>query len=128
MGPTVMPDPPTTLSRLNEMFAASTHGMMSRLASPCSRELGKATRRTSSERAASPCISPSTSRSGRLAASISIAVRIFTAEGASLVPIEMREWYEDKKKGMRVDGRATYGRFRRFQVNVDEKLAPVVKP
>jgi hypothetical protein len=26
-----------------------------------------------------------------------------------------------------VDGTATYGRFRQFQVKVDEKLAPVVK-
>jgi hypothetical protein len=44
-----------------------------------------------------------------------------------LVPIEMRERYEIRRDGSRVDGVATYGRFRQFQVNVDEKLAPVVK-
>ena len=44
-----------------------------------------------------------------------------------LVPIEMRERYEIHRDGSRVDGVATYGRFRQFQVNVDEKLAPVVK-
>jgi hypothetical protein len=44
-----------------------------------------------------------------------------------LVPIEMRERYENKTKGSWVDGRATYGRFRQFQVKVDEKLSPIVK-
>ncbi len=44
-----------------------------------------------------------------------------------LLPIEMRERYESKVKGSRVDGRATYGKFRQFQVTVDEKLAPIVK-
>jgi len=44
-----------------------------------------------------------------------------------LVPIEMRERYEAKKSGSLVDGHATYGRFRQFQVTVDEKLVPVIK-
>ena len=43
-----------------------------------------------------------------------------------LVPIEMRERY-DGIDGERIDGAATYGQFRQFQVKVDEKLAPVVK-
>ncbi len=44
-----------------------------------------------------------------------------------LVPIEMRERYDVKKSQSRVDGRATYGRFRQFQVTVDETLAPIKK-
>ena len=44
-----------------------------------------------------------------------------------LVPIEMRERYDIRRDSSRVDGTATYGRFRQFQVKVDEKLAPVVK-
>jgi hypothetical protein len=36
-----------------------------------------------------------------------------------LVPIEMRERYRNNK-GSAIDGAATYGRFRQFQVNVDE--------
>ena len=44
-----------------------------------------------------------------------------------LVPAEMRERYEIRRDGSRVDGTATYGRFRQFQVKVDEKLAPIVK-
>lgn len=42
-----------------------------------------------------------------------------------LVPIEMRERYEDKQRGSLVEGRATYGRFRQFQVKVDEKIGPI---
>jgi hypothetical protein len=42
-----------------------------------------------------------------------------------LVPIEMRERYEGKQRGSLVEGRATYGRFRQFQVKVDEKIAPI---
>jgi hypothetical protein len=45
-----------------------------------------------------------------------------------LVPVEMRERYETRKTGPRVDGTATYGRFRQFQVKVDEHIAPIVKP
>ena len=44
-----------------------------------------------------------------------------------LVPVEMRERYEIRRDGTRVDGTAAYGRFRRFQVKVDEKIAPIVK-
>jgi hypothetical protein len=36
-----------------------------------------------------------------------------------LVPVEMRENYRDRR-GARVEGVAEYGRFRQFQVNVDE--------
>lgn len=38
-----------------------------------------------------------------------------------LVPIEMRERYADRR-GARVDGTAEYGRFRQFQVSVDEQF------
>lgn len=37
-----------------------------------------------------------------------------------LVPIEMRERYDGKRSSSIVEGRATYGRFRQFQVNTDE--------
>jgi hypothetical protein len=43
-----------------------------------------------------------------------------------LVPIEMRERYDDQR-GARIEAVATYGRFRQFQVKVDEKFAPLVK-
>jgi hypothetical protein len=43
-----------------------------------------------------------------------------------LVPIEMREDYQDRR-GAHITAHATYGRFRQFQVNVDEKFMPVVK-
>ena len=36
------------------------------------------------------------------------------------VPIEMRERYQDVRGGSRVDGVATYSRFRQFQVHVEE--------
>jgi hypothetical protein len=42
-----------------------------------------------------------------------------------LVPIAMRERYLERRSGARVDGAATYGRYRRFQVKVDEKIAPI---
>jgi hypothetical protein len=44
-----------------------------------------------------------------------------------LVPIEMRERYQGKSNGSLVEGRASYGRFRQFQVKVDETLAPIKK-
>ena len=44
-----------------------------------------------------------------------------------LVPVEMRERYEVRRDLSRVSGTATYGRFRQFQVQVDEKLAPIKK-
>jgi hypothetical protein len=39
----------------------------------------------------------------------------------ALVPVEMRETYSDRR-GARVEGTAEYGRFRQFQVNVDEQF------
>jgi len=44
-----------------------------------------------------------------------------------VVPVEMRERYDVRRDGSRVDGVATYSRFRQFQVKVDEKIAPIVK-
>ena len=41
-----------------------------------------------------------------------------------LVPIEMRERYRNRRYGARVDGTATYSRFRRFEVQVQES-API---
>jgi hypothetical protein len=38
-----------------------------------------------------------------------------------LVPVEMRENYQDRS-GAHIEGVAEYGRFRQFQVNVDEKF------
>jgi hypothetical protein len=49
------------------------------------------------------------------------------AESGLLVPIQMRERYDLRRDRTRVTGEADYGRFRQFQVKVDEKLAPVVK-
>jgi hypothetical protein len=44
-----------------------------------------------------------------------------------LVPASMRERYDIRSDGSRVDGEASYTRYRQFQVKVDEKLAPIVK-
>jgi hypothetical protein len=44
-----------------------------------------------------------------------------------LVPVLMRERYDIRRDGSRVDGEASYSHFRQFQVRVDERLAPVVK-
>jgi hypothetical protein len=44
-----------------------------------------------------------------------------------LAPESMRERYDITRDHSRVDGEATYTKFRQFQVKVDEKLAPVVK-
>ena len=41
------------------------------------------------------------------------------------VPVEMRERYEVRKDGSKVEGTATYSKFRQFQVKVDEKIAPI---
>jgi len=57
---------------------------------------------------------------------VDVDYRIESALGL-LVPVEMRERYEIRRDGSRVDGTATYSRFRQFQVKVDEKLAPIVK-
>jgi hypothetical protein len=45
-----------------------------------------------------------------------------------LVPVEMRERYEGLTDGSHVEGTATYGRFRQFQVEVDEKIPAVTSP
>lgn len=37
-----------------------------------------------------------------------------------LAPVEMRERYENRRSGSRVEGTATYGSFRRFRVTVEE--------
>jgi hypothetical protein len=42
-----------------------------------------------------------------------------------LVPIAMRERYLERRSGIHIAGAATYGRFRQFQVKVDEKIAPI---
>ena len=37
-----------------------------------------------------------------------------------LVPIEMREWYDGRRSGSRIEAVAKYGKFRQFQVNTNE--------
>ena len=55
-----------------------------------------------------------------------IVVRYDAAPSMSLlVPVEMRERYENRRDSTRIDGAATYGTFRQFKVQVDEKLAPI---
>jgi hypothetical protein len=44
-----------------------------------------------------------------------------------LVPIEMRETYTAGRRAPRIEGTATYGRFRQFQVSIDERLGPIQK-
>jgi hypothetical protein len=39
-----------------------------------------------------------------------------------LVPIEMRERYEGRRYNSLIEGRATYGKFRQFQVNTNEQF------
>jgi hypothetical protein len=45
-----------------------------------------------------------------------------------LLPAEMRERYEGRRSKAVVEASASYGRFRRFQVNVDETFAPLRRP
>src|SRR5262249_27582951 len=42
-----------------------------------------------------------------------------------LVPVEMREHYDKLSDRSIIDALAAYGRFRQFQVRVDEKFAPI---
>ena len=50
-----------------------------------------------------------------------VTVRYGEAEGLNhLVPLEMRERYNNRRSGSRVEGTATYSRFRRFRVIVEE--------
>jgi hypothetical protein len=44
-----------------------------------------------------------------------------------LAPHEMTESYTQTADGSTVEGHATYSNFRRFQVKVDEKIAPIIK-
>ena len=41
-----------------------------------------------------------------------------------LVPIEMRERYEGRRDSTLIEGNATYGNFRQFQVRTEEHIAP----
>ena len=50
-----------------------------------------------------------------------IAVRFeHSEEMGHLVPVEMRERYDNRRERFRIEGTATYRRFRRFQVEVSE--------
>jgi hypothetical protein len=56
---------------------------------------------------------------GTVRATIDVSYRLDPLLGM-LVPADMRERYEGRRNGSRIEGRATYGRFRQFQVNTDE--------
>ena len=86
IGPMVTPPPEAVLSRLKEMLAESSVGMIRRFASPLILLRGNTLRRISSESAASPCISPSISRSGARCTISARARRIFSAEGMLIEP------------------------------------------
>jgi hypothetical protein len=60
-----------------------------------------------------------------LRAQIDVTYALEPAMGL-FVPREMREKYA-LKDGSTIEGKASYAKFRRYQVKVDEKLAPVVK-
>ena len=64
--------------------------------------------------------------SGTLRARIEVTYAPEAALGGMLVPSVMREKYT-MKDGAVIDGRASYSRFRRYQVQTDEKVAPVKK-
>ena len=55
---------------------------------------------------------------------VAVDYRLEAAIGL-LVPALMRERYDIRRDGSRVDGEAFYSHFRQFQVKVDEKLAPI---
>ncbi|MBZ5560190.1 MAG: VWA domain-containing protein [Acidobacteriia bacterium] len=44
-----------------------------------------------------------------------------------MVPAEMRERYEGRRDGAVIEGNATYGRIRQFQVQANERLGPAEK-
>jgi hypothetical protein len=71
---------------------------------------------------ASELVAEDTTISGRIDVDYDIEPAI-----GLLVPVLMRERYDIRHDGSRVDGEASYSRFRQFQVKVDEKLVPVVK-
>lgn len=64
--------------------------------------------------------------SGSLRARIEVTYAPEPSLGGLLVPSVMREKY-DLKDGSVIEGRAGYSRFRRYQVQTDEKIAPVKK-
>jgi hypothetical protein len=55
----------------------------------------------------------------RLRATIDVSYQSAPLLGL-LVPIEMREWYDNLRTRSRIDAVATYGSFRQFQVNTDQ--------
>ena len=57
-------------------------------------------------------------------AAIHVSYRLDSSLGF-LVPLEMREHYVVRASGVHIYGIATYSKFRRFQVNVDERIAPL---
>jgi len=58
-----------------------------------------------------------------------VAVRYAMDESVGLrVPIEMRERYDGLNHGLRIEGTATYSRFRVFQVQVDENVDNADEP
>ncbi len=58
-------------------------------------------------------------RDSEVEATIAVLYRLDSGLG-HLVPVEMRERYENRRQRSRVDGTATYTDFRRFQVQVSE--------
>jgi hypothetical protein len=44
-----------------------------------------------------------------------------------LVPIEMRERYEGRRDSTLIEGNASYGNFRQFQVRTEERVAPQIR-
>jgi len=54
-------------------------------------------------------------------AAIDVTYKAESALGDLLVPAEMRENYTIRRSDTRIDGRATYGRFRQFTVTTTEK-------
>jgi hypothetical protein len=58
-----------------------------------------------------------------LKAEIDVTYGAEAAVGGLFVPREMREKYESKD-GTTIEGRASYARFRRYTVKVDEKIKP----
>ena len=86
IGPTVMPWPEVALSTLKVMLAASSVGITSRLASRVSAAPGKSWSSSSRDKAASPCISPSTSNAGWSERINSSARRILRALAVSSLP------------------------------------------
>ena len=86
MGPMATLWPAADLSRLYAMLALSRLGHTRRFALPCKVLPGNTLERAVSSSALSPCISPSTSKSGKRSCSSARVARILSAEGALLLP------------------------------------------